>query len=117
MKIRNIAMVVHQVNKAYCQSIGDNSQVDFKMAPKWQQNSIINGVKEVLNSKCKITPQELHEHWCADKIKDGWIYGPEKDLDKKTHPSLATYESLSTVEKAKDLLFIAVVKSLAKFLD
>jgi hypothetical protein len=40
-----IAMVAHEVNKAYCQSIGDNSQPTWREAPEWQTDSAINGVE------------------------------------------------------------------------
>lgn len=39
MKVQEVARVVHELNKAYCESIGDNSQPDWDNAPEWQKSS------------------------------------------------------------------------------
>jgi hypothetical protein len=44
MKVEEIAKVAHEVNRAYCQAIGDNSQPTWEEAPGWQRDSAINGV-------------------------------------------------------------------------
>jgi hypothetical protein len=43
--IEAIARVAHQVNKAYCESMGDLSQADWEEAPAWVRESVIAGVK------------------------------------------------------------------------
>lgn len=45
------------------------------------------------------------------KLNDGWRYGEVKSADKKEHPCLIPYESLSEDQKTKDKLFISVVRS------
>ena len=32
--------------------------------------------------------EQLHESWCAAKVRDGWIYGDVKDAEARTHPCL-----------------------------
>ena len=58
------------------------------------------------------TPEASHESWLAQKIKDGWKYGPEKDAEKKLHPCICEYAELPVEQKAKDYLFRAVVHAL-----
>ena len=101
-----IAKICHQVNKAYCESIGDTSQVDWEEAPNWQIQSAINGVKSHLNDN--ITPEQSHEVWMKEKIDNGWIYGPEKDETLKTHPCIVPYNELPLEQRTKDYLFKAV---------
>ena len=36
-EIVQIAMVAHETNRAYCESIGDNSQPKWEDAPEWQK--------------------------------------------------------------------------------
>jgi len=45
MTIEQVAQVAHEVNKAYCSAIGDDTQVEWDVAPKWQKDSAIDGVK------------------------------------------------------------------------
>ena len=44
MKVEEIARVAHEVNRAYCQALGDDSQPAWEVAPQWQRDSAINGV-------------------------------------------------------------------------
>jgi len=37
MDIEDIAKVAHEVNRAYCISIGDNSQQSWECSPEWQK--------------------------------------------------------------------------------
>jgi hypothetical protein len=46
--------------------------------------------------------KNAHEMWAHKRLEDGWVYGPKRDDDKKTHPSLIPYEQLSESEKSYD---------------
>lgn len=63
-----------------------------------------------------VTQKTMHDLWMASKLAEGWVYGPERDYVKKTHPSLVPNEELSELEKAKDQLFINVVRALEPLL-
>lgn len=109
-KIEQIAKVCHEVNRAYCQSIGDNSQTTWEKAPKWQKESAKNGVLfHITNPRSK--PCDSHNNWLKEKKTAGWVYGKIKDAEKKTHPCMVTYSKLPKNQRVKDSLFIAVVRS------
>ena len=106
-----VARVCHEVNRAYCESIGDMSQPKWEDAPDWQKESAYNGVRyhsENPNSE----PADSHNNWRAEKEADGWVYGDVKDPEKKTHPCMVDYDDLPQAQKTKDYLFIAVVRSM-----
>ena len=107
-----IAKVCHEVNRAYCQSIGDDSQVSWDKCPDWQKRSAINGVK--FHKENDRTPKESHNNWYAEKIADGWVYGPIKDPVKKEHPCMVPYEELPIEQRTKDYLFKCVIEQLSK---
>lgn len=107
MTPEQIAELCHEVNRAYCQSIGDNSQPAWELAPQWQKDSAIAGVKMHLAEHK--TPEESHAAWMAHKASDGWVYGPVKDPDAKTHPCMVAYDELPQEQRSKDYLFRAVV--------
>jgi hypothetical protein len=109
-----IARTCHEVNRAYCSSLGDNSQPAWADAPAWQRESAIAGVEAALADATR-TPAQSHEGWSAQKVADGWVYGPVKDPAAKTHPCLVPYADLPESQKTKDALFLSVVNALRSF--
>lgn len=107
-----VAKLCHEVNRAYCEAIGDNSQ------PTWEKTSVelkvsaINGVLYTL-AHPEVTPGQSHENWFHHKESTGWKYGPVKDIEKKEHPCMVPYDQLPTEQKIKDHIFTTIVKTLA----
>ena len=115
MTIEQIARIAHEANRSYCHSINDHSQTQWGLAPQWQKDSAINGViyhRDHPDSK----PEDSHVSWLAEKLANGWKYGPVKDPDKKEHPCCVPYSELPEAQKVKDHLFVAVVRALIPFL-
>lgn len=111
MTVNDIAQVAHETNRAYCSTIGDDSQPTWEDAPDWQKESAINGVQfhlENPNAGCSGS----HENWLKVKYADGWKYGEVKDPEKKEHPCCVPYEELPEQQKVKDALFVGVVRAL-----
>lgn len=107
-----IARVCHEVNRAYCQALGDHSQPAWEEAPAWQRASAIQGV-EAIQANPEMTPEMSHQSWMRQKQIDGWQYGPVKDAEKKTHPCYLPYHELPQEQRVKDYLFGAVVRTLS----
>jgi hypothetical protein len=115
MKLDNIAQVAHEINKAFCESIGDNSQPTWQEAPDWQKQSAINGVQFHLDNP-NASPSASHDSWLKQKKEDGWKYGEVKDAEKKEHPCFVPYKELPIQQQSKDYLFKQVIHSLKPFL-
>lgn len=111
--ILSIARVAHEVNRAYCLSLGDFTQPLWEDAPNWQRASAMEGVKKHLQNP-SMSPAESHAAWSEQKVKDGWVYGPVKDAEKKEHPCLVEYADLPAEQRAKDYLFKGVVTAIAR---
>jgi hypothetical protein len=106
-----IAEIAHEQNRIYCESIGDDSQPLWMEAPDWQKESALNGVNAIADGV--ITgPEGSHKNWLAEKVKEGWVYGPEKDPEAKEHPCCVPFEELSEEMQFKDILFFDTVTSL-----
>lgn len=111
-QIEGIAKVCHEANRAYCATLGDDSQKPWEQSPDWQRASAINGVK--FNVENPDAPASAsHDNWLKEKLADGWSYGPEKNPDKKEHPCCVSYEQLPPEQQKKDALFKAIVAALA----
>lgn len=116
MTIEKIAQVAHEINRAFCNSIGDHSQPSWEEAPDWQKSSAINGVKFNLENP-DAPPSASHESWLKQKEEEGWKYGAVKNPETKEHPCFVPYDELPTEQKSKDYLFKQVVASLKNDLD
>jgi len=112
MSIEKIARATHEMNRRYCEILGDTSQVAWEDAPEWQRKSAISGVQSIIDGETN-SPEEQHQNWMKIKIEEGWTYGSVKDVEKKTHPCLLPYAELPESQKAKDRIFRAVVKGMA----
>jgi hypothetical protein len=50
----------------------------------------------------------LHEDWVRAYEAMGWVYGPVRDREAKTHPDMVPYEDLGQLERDKDAVFVAL---------
>jgi hypothetical protein len=116
LSLEAIAKLAHETNRAYCQSIGDDSQIDWNGAPLWQQASAIDGVKYLIKHP-QARVDALHNNWKAIKEKEGWVYGKVKDPKKKEHPCMLRHEELPMDQQIKDQLFKSVVRSVMPLYD
>jgi hypothetical protein len=107
-----IARVCHEVNRTYCECMGDNSQPEWRSAGPDIKASAISGVDFHMRNPFA-GPEASHENWMADKIAAGWKYGEEKDPEAKTHPCIVPFDELPKEQQAKDWLFRGVVHALA----
>jgi len=67
---------------------------------------------EVIERQCgpnrSESPEELHGSWMQSYIEMGWVYGNKYDRENKIHPDLVPYAKLGTLEKDKDVVFVAL---------
>jgi hypothetical protein len=103
------ARTAHEVNRIYCESLGDHSQARWAEAPDWAQRSAVLGAK-ILAQNPNQTPEQSHQNWLNHKVREGWQYGKIKDPETKRHPCMLPYEALPPAQKLKDALFQAVVR-------
>jgi hypothetical protein len=103
-----IAKICHEANRAYCEALGDASQVPWASAPEWQKSSAVNGVQFHMSNP-GATPENSHESWLDQKRAEGWKFGPVKDPDKKEHPCFVPYGELPIEQRAKDYIFRGII--------
>jgi hypothetical protein len=110
--IIEIARATHEVNRVYCWwALGDDSQTSWDEAPKWQQDSAVEGVRAILGG-ATTTPEEQHQAWMKQKLSLGWTYGAVKDPIARTHPCLLPFADLPVEQQMKDTIFRAVVNGM-----
>ena len=92
-EIRHIGWVAYQI------AVGQpyNEQMN-----KDQFESLLDGI-QFQDEHPDNTPEQNHDNWMRMKIAQGWVYGENKDFDKKTHPDLVPFNELPEVEQRKDI--------------
>lgn len=108
------AHAAHEANRAYCHALGDDSQPAWHDAPEWQKASARNGAIGALAGN---TAAQSHALWLAEKIATGWAFGTEKDVSERRHPCMVPYERLPAAQRAKDEIFVTVVRAVARALS
>lgn len=108
LSVETIAEMAHEINRAYCKEIGDNTQVSWDDAEPWQRESAMVGVMGVIQNP-DVTPEEAHEMWMKHKQDNGWTYGEVKCPKAKTHPCMVPYSELPKEQRVKDYLFKGIV--------
>lgn len=111
ISIEEVAELCHEANRALCVAAGDLSQLPWKDAEIWQREAAISGVCFHLDP-VNDDPEKAHLNWCQQKQSDGWCYGAIKDAVLKHHPCLVPYEQLPVIDRAKDLVFVSIVRTL-----
>lgn len=80
----------------------------YRIAPlrDWDAEEFTFPNNESGEDEVLIMAEMEHEYWCREKIEEGWRYGPQKDQNTKTNPSLVPWEELPEMDKDKNILFI-----------
>ena len=71
---------------------------------------------ESLKALLEKLADNTHDVWAAQRIKDGWTYGPKRDDLNKKHPCLVPYTDLPESEKVYDRnVAIEILKAVTAF--
>jgi hypothetical protein len=115
LSVITVARLCHELNREWCDSCGDASQLTWNNAAPWQRESAIRGVQHVLDNPDDDDASQ-HDAWMRDKLAAGWTHGPVKDEVAKTHPCLVPYAELPEEQRIKDTLFRGLVKLLQPYI-
>lgn len=108
----DIARVCHEANRALSFGLHDYSLGTWDMVADWQRDTTTLGVEQAIANP-DMTAEECHAAWMAEKLAQGWTYGPLKAPDLLQHPCLLPFDQLPPEQQAKDVLFLAIIKVLA----
>lgn len=109
--LADIASVCHAATRALAETFGDFTHKPWNEAESWVRTSAMAGV-EFLRDNPNLSPEDQHKMWCEFRLREGWRWGPVKSVKDKTHPSLVPFETLPIEERAKDVVFQLVARSM-----
>jgi hypothetical protein len=105
------ARTVHEALRAWVHAHGQHDIPAWDEAPEWMQASTRESILHALQPSAPDACSQ-HEQWLAQKVRDGWAWGPVKDAAAKTHPLIVPYASLPDWERRKDALINALSQAL-----
>ena len=106
-QIEAIARTVHEALRGWISAHGQPALPPWSRAAKWMKESTRESVRFAIENP-DAPHSHQHDQWMAQKERDGWVHGPVKDADAKTHPMMIPYEDLPDFEKRKDVLVRAI---------
>ena len=109
INFRKIAKICHQSLNKISQTFGHLSLPHWDLLPSYRKEILINRVKDAARLRCR--PETFHENWLNSKIDEGWKYGPDYDLERKTDPFIVEYQALPVEQRIMDQVFMAIVTS------
>ena len=59
-------------------------------------------IPKTLSLLCEQLAENVHEVWAKQRMEQGWTFGPARNDEKKEHPNLVPYESLTEEDKDYD---------------
>lgn len=72
------------------------------------RDQFLRGIAQQCGPERKTSPEALHDDWVRAYEAMGWVYGPVRDVEAKTHPDMVPYADLDPRERDKDLVFVAL---------
>lgn len=68
--------------------------------------------RDVIDRQCGAdrctSAEQLHEEWVEAYRKMGWVCGPVRNREARTHPDMVPYAALGQLERDKDDVFVAL---------
>lgn len=107
-----MARVAHEQVMGLCACLGQPT-ISWEQASDMDQSSTREQILACVNDP-NMNPQENWRIWAQNKTKAGWVWGPIKDADAKTHPCLVdSYDKVPFEERVKDHIFLSTVRGMA----
>ncbi len=73
--------------------------MNYLPQPIWTEHvSLPEGLQQLTERLA----ENAHDHWAAERMRDGWTYGPERNDSAQKHPCLIPYSQLPETEKKYD---------------
>lgn len=110
-QVEFIAQTAYAANRAYSRQYGDFSHPTWEDLPQTHQRALRRGVLDNLATP-DVTPEENHERWMVDRLKDGWTYGTKRDQNARINPALVPWPELPVEQRRKNAMFQAIVGAL-----
>ena len=109
MTADDIALMAHEMIRAFNAFHGDTSLPAWDHAPAWQREATFDQVRFHTDNP-DADDAATHDAWMARARRAGWTWGPVKDAQLKQNPAMVPFDQLSPADQITDRLFRTVVR-------
>jgi len=109
LTMESVARVAHAANSELRRIIGEEPMQWVEMDERRRQGLVEAAHKAAIHRW--LSPAEAHSDWVISMTEQGWSYGPYNP-DEKTHPNMQPWENLPVEQRAKDRMFLGIVRAL-----
>ena len=102
--VERVAEACHEALSQISISMGQEAYPRWEDTSEWMKQPVKDTIIDLIADPT-LSPADVHNSWAKSKIRDGWVWGPEKSVEKKTHPCLVSYNELPQGERYKDVMF------------
>jgi len=107
-----IAEITHGANRSYSRHAGCKNKQRWNRLDALAHKRVEKGVLYAIDHP-DCSPADIHDHWVATMLRDGWEPGGVVDHGARVHRNLVPWDELTPREQHKDVLFLAIVRALA----
>ncbi len=115
MNVTQVARIAHEVNRAYCESVGLGKRLPWDEVSPHDRDAAVMNVTAM--ARGFHTPESLHEAWCREMALNGWSHGKTYSPREKAHPMLMPYGELPIEARLCDALFLGVLRGAQMIVD
>lgn len=98
MDKNDIAFVIHEAVKALFDRIKEPPLPMYENSPLHQV--VTMQAVDALIGDPSMTPDKYHLIWCFNRLYDGWIYSPVKDIERKHHNHILPWAMLTMEQRS-----------------
>lgn len=104
-----------EVIERQCKSASDLRSVAERALRYISENKPCEDLEYDLKDALGASPEKVHEDWVKAYEAMGWTWGPQRSLEKRTHPDMVPYSQLGQEEQDKDSVFIGLCEIARKW--
>lgn len=108
-----VARAAHEMHNLFCEIGGDPRAPEWENLTPAQKKCAITGAIHAINGA---SLKALHDLSVAARKREGWVYGPAKDFNKKISSALMPYRDLSVWQRHKLHVFKSTCRLTFKLL-
>lgn len=112
--VYDMARAVHEINRHYNKLLMDREDPTWDDLSDEEKNRRTELLSETIPDLKGISAKKMHDMWVKQQAREGWKFGETYDKKKKTHPCIVDWKDLPDLEKAKDAMYLAVIKAMAE---
>lgn len=106
-----VAEVCHEAHRTWQRVLGQSPNRPWATITERMRHDTVTSVWNILHDTFE-GPEEMHDTWISEMLRDGWKFDQRKSVSRKKHPCLLPWSELEPEERLKGQMFWNIAKTL-----